>query len=152
IFIIGQNPGTNHPRMLTTLQKAAERGCRIVSINPIPEAALMRFAHPQDPTQILGGSTQISTLFLPVRIDGDAALLKGIMKELLAQERRQPGQVFDWEFIREHTTGLPELIADLDAQSMAELEELSGISAAQMRQAAEIAWQSRRIICCWAMG
>jgi molybdopterin-dependent oxidoreductase alpha subunit len=152
IFLIGQNPGTNHPRMLTTLQRAAERGCQIVSINPLPEAALMHFQHPQDPTQLLGMGTPISTLFLPVRVDGDAALLKGIMKEMLAEERRRPGQVFDWEFINAQTTGLRELIADLDACSFAELEELSGIPQAQMRAAAEVAWTSRRTICCWAMG
>jgi anaerobic selenocysteine-containing dehydrogenase len=103
IFILGQNPGTNHPRMMSVLQKAAQRGCQIVAVNPLPEAALLRFAHPQSPLELLGGGTAITSLFLPVRIDGDAALLKGIMKELLDEERKRPGQVFDWEFIREHT-------------------------------------------------
>ncbi len=152
ILLIGQNPGTNHPRMLTTLQQAAERGCQIISINPLPEAGLLNFAHPQDPTQLLGRGTPISTLFLPVRIDGDAALLKGIMKLLLSEERRRPGQVLDWPFIREHTSGLPELIADLETLSLSELEEQSGITTAQMHAAAEIIGKSRRIIACWAMG
>ncbi|MFO0580332.1 MAG: FdhF/YdeP family oxidoreductase [Polyangia bacterium] len=152
IFILGQNPGTNHPRMLTTLQKAAERGCKIVSINPLPEAALQRFAHPQEPLELLGKGTAISTLFLPVRIDGDAALLKAIMKELLAHERRQPGTVFDWPFIREHTEGIEALIADLDAEDLDELCAVAGVSREQVRAAVDIARSARRIICCWAMG
>jgi molybdopterin-dependent oxidoreductase alpha subunit len=152
IFLIGQNPGTNHPRMLTTLQRAAARGCKIVSINPLPEAALMRFAHPQEPLEVLAGGTPISTLFLPVRIDGDAALFKALMKELLGFERRQPGAVFDWEFIRAHTEGIEALIADLDAADLGDLCEVAGISREQLRAAAEIARGARRIICCWAMG
>lgn len=152
IFLIGQNPGTNHPRMLTTLQRAAGRGCKIVSINPLPEVALKRFAHPQEPLDLIAGGTPIATLFIPVRIDGDAALLKALMKELLGFERRQPGTVFDWAFIREHTDGIEALIADLDAADMADLCEVAGVSHAQIRAAAEIARDARRIICCWAMG
>jgi molybdopterin-dependent oxidoreductase alpha subunit len=117
IFILGQNPGTNHPRMLTALQEAAERGCRLVSINPLPEAGLMAFQHPQHPLQILGARTELATLHLPVRINGDVAFLKGLMKELLAAERAQPGTVFDHVFLEAHTSGYDELIADLDAVS-----------------------------------
>lgn len=152
IFVIGQNPGTNHPRMLSALQAAAARGCRIVSINPLREAGLLRFQHPQDVLDMLGAGTELSSLYLQVRIGGDAALLKGIMKELLADERRRPGTVFDHAFIAEHTTGYPELVASLDALDWTELESLSGVPRAQMRAAADIAAASRRTICCWAMG
>ncbi|HSF08449.1 MAG TPA: molybdopterin-dependent oxidoreductase, partial [Nitrospirales bacterium] len=88
IFILGQNPGTNHPRMLATLQQAARRGCQIVSINPLPEAGTTRFIHPREVTRWLGKGTPIATLFLPIKINGDVALLKGIMKELLMREEK----------------------------------------------------------------
>src|SRR5207249_4008370 len=93
IFIIGQNPGTNHPRMLTTLLEAKRRGARIVSINPLKERALVRFTHPQDVLGLLGRGTEISDLYLQVRVGGDIALLKGIMKEVLAAEERAPGGI-----------------------------------------------------------
>lgn len=154
IFVIGQNPGTNHPRMLTTLQAAAERGCTIVSVNPLPEAALVRFRHPQNPIDLVGAGTAIASLHLPVRIGGDAALLKGMMKELLAAEEHgeRRGQVLDWEFIANHTAGFAAFRAALDAVSWEEIVEESGLTRAQIRAAAEVAQKSRRIICCWAMG
>src|SRR5215204_3176583 len=84
IFVIGQNPGTNHPRMLTALEHAKRNGCKLVHINPLPEAGLLRFKHPQELFNgILGSGTALADLFLPVRIGGDQALLKGIVKELL---------------------------------------------------------------------
>lgn len=152
IFVFGQNPGTNHPRMMSVLQKAAQRGCHIVAVNPLPEAALERFAHPQNPTELVLGGTEITSLFLPVKIDGDAALCKGMMKALLEAERQHPGQIFDWNFIHEHTTGVGALIADLDAVSWDEVTTDSGLSQQQIRQAAEVWKRSRRIIACWAMG
>jgi molybdopterin-dependent oxidoreductase alpha subunit len=152
IFVIGQNPGTNHPRMLTTLQAAARRGCRIVSINPLAEAALHRFQHPQHPLESAGRGTAIAGLHLPVRVNGDVALLQGIMKELLEEERRRPGRVFDHDFIAERTDGFAALIAALEAARWDDLVEESGVERAQMRAAAEIAWTSKRIIACWAMG
>src|SRR6185503_18715778 len=138
ILIIGQNPGTNHPRMLTTLQAAARRGCRIVSINPLPEAALIRFQHPQHPLEMVGPGTPIACLHLPVRVNGDVALLQGIMKELLEEERRRPGRVFDHAFIAAHTEGYQALIDALDAASWYDLVRGSGSDRAQMRDAAAI--------------
>src|SRR5204863_9616581 len=122
IFIIGQNPGTNHPRMLDSLQQAKEAGAKIVSINPMPEIGNFRFKNPQDlknPRRLgeflLGKGTELSDLWLPVRINGDVGVLKGIMKELLAAEERNPGTVFDQDFIRDHTFGFDAFIADLRA-------------------------------------
>ncbi|MDQ5873219.1 MAG: FdhF/YdeP family oxidoreductase, partial [Acidobacteriota bacterium] len=152
IFIIGQNPGTNHPRMLTELEKAARNGCRIVSINPLPETGMIRFKHPQSVKDMLGPGTPIASLFLPVRINGDVAVLKGIMKEMLDLDRKSGGRVFDHAFLAEKTAGFDRLVADLDATSWDEIVSGSGVPRELIRQAAEIAAKSERMITCWAMG
>ena len=152
IFVLGQNPGTNHPRMLTTLQQAARRGCRIVSINPLAEVALSRFRHPQNPLEMLGRGTPIACLHLPVRVGGDIALLKGIAKAMLELERQRPGTVVDRAFVERHTEGFAELAEHLAVEPWAILEQESGIDRARMEQAAALAASSRRMIACWAMG
>jgi molybdopterin-dependent oxidoreductase alpha subunit len=152
IFIIGQNPGTNHPRMLTTLQAAKRLGCTIVHINPLPETGLNRFKHPQEVFRILGQGTELSDLFLQVRINGDVALLKGIMKEVLEEEERRPGEVLDRKFIEEKTEGFEAYAAALKSVDWDELVEQSGIPRKEMRKAAEIFTRSNRTIICWAMG
>jgi len=152
IFVIGQNPGTCHPRMLSELQKAARNGCQIVSVNPLAETGMLRFKNPQEPLSLLGAGTAIASLFLPVRINGDVALLKGIMKEMLAEDRRSGGKVLAHDFIRQQTDGFAELAADLDAESWTEIVASSGCSRELIRKAAEIAIRSERMICCWAMG
>src|SRR5215217_5178355 len=100
IFVIGQNPGTNHPRMLTTLQRAKRRGCKLVHINPLPEVGMMRFKHPQQLSGWFGSGTELADLFLQVRINGDVALLKGLAKAVLARD-----EVLDRDFIARYTTG-----------------------------------------------
>jgi molybdopterin-dependent oxidoreductase alpha subunit len=159
IFIIGQNPGTNHPRMMTALQQAKEHGCKLVSINPMPETGLFRFKNPQDllhPTRIprflFGTGTQLSDLWLPVTINGDMAFMQGLMKALLEEEDRKPGTVFDHDFIKHHTEGYDELIKQLRAVSWADIIEDSGLSRAQIQEAAQIAIDAHRIIVCWCMG
>jgi molybdopterin-dependent oxidoreductase alpha subunit len=152
IFIIGQNPGTCHPRMLTELQKAARNGCKIVSVNPLPESGMIRFKNPQEPLGLLGRGTAIACLFLPVRVNGDVALLKGIMKEMLEADRQSSGQILAHDFIRHHTEGFEALAADLEAESWEKIVAGSGVSRELIRQAAEIAGASERMICCWAMG
>ena len=152
IFVIGQNPGTNHPRMLSALQSAARRGCKIVSINPLREPGLMRFEHPQEPLALLGMSTQLTSLFLQVRVNGDVALLKGIMKSMLEAEDTNPGSVIDHEFIDAHTSGFDEFKAALDRVDWAEIIEQSGIERAQIDEAAQVAIGAKNLICCWAMG
>jgi molybdopterin-dependent oxidoreductase alpha subunit len=164
VFIIGQNPGTNHPRMLTSLQRAklpraGGPGAKIVSINPLPEVGNFRFKNPQDlkslsraPAMVLGMGAALSDLWLPVRINGDVAVLKGIMKEMLAAEDARPGAVFDHEFIRGHTAGFAEFIAGLRAADWDEILASSGVTREQIRAAAQIAIGAKRIICCWAMG
>jgi molybdopterin-dependent oxidoreductase alpha subunit len=159
IIVAGQNPGTNHPRMLTSLQKAKENGCKIIFVNPLPEAGAFRFKNPQDllhPTRIprflFGKGTQLSDLWLPVRINGDMAFFHGLMKELLDAEDRHPGDIFDHDFIKHHTQGYEELISQLRKSSWDEIVSFSGLSREQIREAADIVMASHRIIVCWCMG
>ncbi len=159
IFVIGQNPGTNHPRMLASLAAAKARGAKIVSINPLPEIGIERFKNPQDfmnPLKafqtLLGNGARLSDLWLQPRIGGDLALMKGIMKEMLEAETARPGGVFDQSFLREHTAGFEALAADLGSTSWAEIVEESGVARETIRAAAQIAIESRATICCWAMG
>jgi len=152
IFVIGQNPGTNHPRMLTTLEAAAKRGCAIVSINPLRERALEHFAHPQDPLALVGSGTPISSLYLQVRVGGDVALLKGMMKILLEKDAISPGSVLDESFMRTHTEGFEEFEAALKTVSWDSILEQTGLSRGAIEEAAEIYAKSKSTIICWAMG
>jgi molybdopterin-dependent oxidoreductase alpha subunit len=145
--------------MLSSLQRAKQRGCKIVSINVLPEAGLMQFTNPQDFARprkalaaLLGKSTTISDLWLPVRVNGDMAVMKGIMLEMLADEERKPGRVFDRVFIEQYGEGFEAFLEELRRTRWAEIEECSGLTRQQIRAAAEVAMQSDRIICCWAMG
>ena len=159
IFIVGQNPGTNHTRMLTSLARAKEHGAKIVSINPLPETGNFRFKNPQDfknpvtaARAVFTKGTQLSDLWLPVKINGDLALFKGIMKEMLAAEDQQPGSVFDHDFIGKYTAGFEPFIDSLRAARWDSILAASALTRDQIRQAAEIAMRAKRIICCWAMG
>ena len=152
IFVIGQNPGSNHPRMLATLQAARRRGCRIVSVNPLRERGLLRFAHPKEPLALFGRGTPIAELHLPVRVGGDVALLKAIQKEVLRAEAEAPGQVLDWDFLHRCTAGFGPYSAALDGLAMDELVEGSGVPLEQIRQAARVYCEAQRVIVCWAMG
>jgi molybdopterin-dependent oxidoreductase alpha subunit len=152
IIVIGQNPGTNHPRMLTALQKAKRRGARIITANPLREVGLLRFKHPQEISGIVGPGTELTDEFLQVRINGDVALLKGLMKELIEEERRRPGEVLDHDFIRAKTANFEEFYEALSAVSWDEIVEGSGLSREQIGRAARILIESKATICCWAMG
>ncbi|MEN9800162.1 MAG: hypothetical protein RL653_3859 [Pseudomonadota bacterium] len=152
ILVIGQNPGTNHPRMLTTLQAAARRGCTIVSVNPLPEAGLTSFKNPQEVTGWVGRATPLATHHLPVRINGDVALLKGLAKEVFAAEAEAPGTVLDQEFLRTRTTGFEAYRDALARVEWEEIERESGVAAADIREVGRVVARSKRVIACWAMG
>ena len=152
IFLVGQNPGTNHPRMLSTLRDARRRGAAIVVVNPLPEAGSIRFAHPQDPVDVVGGSTEIGSLFLQVRVNGDVAVFKGIMKAMLEREAEAPGTVLDRAFIAEHTDGFEALARSLEELSWEEIVRESGVPRETIEHAARVAWEAERTIACWAMG
>ena len=152
IFVIGQNPGTNHPRMLTSLLHAKRRGCTIVHINPLPETGLARFKHPQEVRTWLGKGTTLADLFLQVRINGDVALLKGIMKEVFDAEERRPGQVLNREFIQQRTSGFEDFAAAVSKVHWGDILDQSGVTKVKIEDAARIFIESERVIFCWAMG
>jgi molybdopterin-dependent oxidoreductase alpha subunit len=151
IFIFGQNPGTNHPRMLTALQEAKRAGATIVSVNPLIERGLERFAHPQEPTALVGGGTQLTDLYLQVRVGGDLALIKGICKAVLALDRAE-GSIIERAFIERYTSGFDAFIDDLDAAEWPELIAASGVPRDQIESAARIYASSNATIATWAMG
>ncbi len=152
IIIMGQNPGTNHPRMLTALEKAKHNGAKIIAINPLHEAGLTAFKDPQRVKGVLGISTKLADLYLQVKINGDIALLKAIEKLLLDAEKETPGKVFDHDFIKESTVGYDELIQHLEKQDPEQLAKQSGVPIEAVREAAEMLRNKSRIIICWAMG
>jgi molybdopterin-dependent oxidoreductase alpha subunit len=152
ILIIGQNPGTNHPRMLTTLQRAARRGATIVSINPLAEAGLTRFKHPKEVLHLFGPGTKLANYFVQVRLSGDLAFFKGLCKEILEEEERRPGEVVNRSFISQKTQGFEEFCTAIAAASWEEIVEQSGVSRAQIREIAEVVMRSKAMIACWAMG
>lgn len=151
IWIIGQNPGTNHPRMLSSLLAAKRNGCVIVGVNPLREVGLEGFAHPQEVLGLLGVSTKIGSLHVPVRINGDIAFLKGVMKEMF--EREDLGEsVIDRAFVDSRTEGFAEFAADIRSESWDVIVEQSGVPRATIAEAARVAMRSERMIVCWAMG
>lgn len=152
IVILGQNPGTNHPRMLTALQKAKANGATIISINPLPETGLMGFNNPQKLAGVLGVNPGLTDLFLQVKINGDLALLKAIEVLLAREEARNPGMVFDQDFIRSNTEGYNEFLDDLNQYDAEAMARLAGVSFPLVQEAARILAGKNRIIACWAMG
>ncbi|MDR6807161.1 molybdopterin-dependent oxidoreductase alpha subunit [Dyadobacter sp. BE34] len=152
IMILGQNPGTNHPRMLTALQKAKANGATIISINPLPETGLMGFNNPQTVVGVLGYKPGLTDIFLPVKINGDMALLKAIEVLLLEAEQKAPGSVFDQHFINQNTQGYNDFLQDLKQYDAAELAAQAGVPYAQVQEVARVLAGKSKIIACWAMG
>ncbi|ALE91349.1 hypothetical protein AOC05_01615 [Arthrobacter alpinus] len=156
ILIAGQNPGTNHPRMLTALEKAKKNGAVIVAINPLPEAGLMRFENPQTVRGLVGGGSALADDFLQIKLGGDQALFQGLGKFLLEEQRRPgsptEGRVFDSAFIETHTTGLGEYLTQLEAVSWSEIVTATGLSEAQIRATGLRLLASKATVVCWAMG
>ncbi len=151
IMVIGQNPATNHPRMLTALEKTKQNGGKIIAINPLPEAGLIKFTNPQSPAKLLTGGTKLADVFVPITINGDVAFVKAILLKLLEQEE-QNGNVFDKDFIAEHSHGYDQFIADLKTYDFGECLELSGISNDIFNQVFDLVLNKKKIIVCWAMG
>src|SRR6201996_1344371 len=152
IIIMGQNPGTNHPRMLTSLEKAKKNGSKIIAINPLHEAGLIAFKDPQTLKGLMGISTKLADVYLQVNINGDMALLKAIEKLLLDAEKADPGKVFDHDFIKEYTVGYDKLVKDIEKFDVAELCKIAGVTVEEVQEAAELLKYKNRIIVCWAMG
>ncbi|MDN3549184.1 FdhF/YdeP family oxidoreductase [Mucilaginibacter aquaedulcis] len=152
IVIIGHNPGTNAPRMMSALEKGKRNGAKIIAINPVPEAGLMGFHNPQHLNGVLGHGTTLADLYLPVKINGDMALLKAMELLLLDFERKSPGEVFDLDFITKKTACYDDFIKQLESYRLEDLEEASGVQAASIYQAAQMMAFKKRIIFCWGMG
>ena len=157
IFCIGHNPGTNHPRMLTTLREASKRGVPIIAINPLRERGLERFTAPQDPVEMLTlSSTPIASSYYLVKVGGDVAMLKGVMKALVAINARRmaengPG-VLDREFIAAHTVGIDALLSDLEATSWEAIETASRLPRSDIEEIANIYAKANRVIINYGMG
>lgn len=147
VFILGQNPGTNHPRMLSALQRCVRNGGKIVSVNPLKEAGLLGFAHPQEISGLLGRFTPLSEVYLQIKINGDQALLKGLAKVLLAHPDR-----IDTAFIEKHTEGFEAYKQSIETIGWDEIVAESGLSRQAIESAAGILIQSKTAIFCWAMG
>ncbi|GAA2444764.1 FdhF/YdeP family oxidoreductase [Streptomyces macrosporus] len=147
IIVAGQNPGTNHPRMLSALERAKRNGARIITVNPLPEAGLERFDNPQTLRGLVGGGTPLTDLFLQIRIGGDQALFRELCRRVLAAE----GGV-DEEFVREHTHGFEEFAAAVRAGDPEEVLRATGLDPADIDRAAELVLASERTVVCWAMG
>ena len=152
IMIAGQNPGTNHPRMLTALEEAKRRGARIVAINPLPEAGFGTFHNPQTAKGLAGGGTQLADRLVPVRVNGDLALFNGLNKVLTEREDAAPGTVFDTDFLATYCDGLDEATAAWRALDWSVVEQQSGLSRAEIEKIADDVMAADAIIVCWAMG
>ena len=152
VIVMGQNPGTNHPRMLNALGKTKKRGGKIITINPLPEVGLMNYRDPQNPLKWVGKAQKLTDIFLQVKINGDVALLKIIFKLLWEKEKNNPNTVFDHHFIKEHTTGYQDFIEHIETISIDELIPQTGIDFKTIEDAANLIAKKKRIIICWAMG
>jgi molybdopterin-dependent oxidoreductase alpha subunit len=151
VMVIGQNPGTNHPRMLSALQKCKLAGGKVITVNPLEEAGLKRFKNPQKPMDYFTRGTQITDVFLQVRINEDISLLKAIMK-LLFQRAEQDPSILDADFISEKTEGFDAFREDLENYELDDLVNRSGVDIKDIQAAVDLVAERDKIIICWAMG
>ncbi|OKH67047.1 hypothetical protein EB73_18800 [Mycobacterium sp. SWH-M3] len=152
ILIAGQNPGTNHPRMLSVLEKAKANGAKVIAINPLPEAGLLRFKDPQKVHGVVGHGVAIADDFLQIRVGGDQALFQGLAKLLLEAEDRNPGTVVDREFIDSHCAGFDDYAAHIRAVDLDTVIAATGLTRAQLDATAQALIGSSKTVICWAMG
>ena len=157
IFVFGQNPGTNHPRMMNALRKAARGGCKIVSFNNLKEVALERFASPQDPIELLTSkATTISHAYFTPKLGGDMAAVRGMVKIIIArnEQQKQHGKptIIDTDFIKQHCQEFDQYQQIVEGTSWQQIEQQSGLSFEQLSQATDIFLAANKVICTWAMG
>jgi molybdopterin-dependent oxidoreductase alpha subunit len=157
IIVAGQNPGTNHPRMLSALERAKASGARIVTVNPLPEAGMERFKNPQSARGLAGGGTRLTDLFLQIRLGGDQALFRALNRLLLEAEdtaarQGRPGTVLDHDFIGEHTHGFEEFATAARATGWDEVLRATGLRPEQFDQFLAMVLEAKSVVVCWAMG
>ncbi|MCM0148702.1 FdhF/YdeP family oxidoreductase [Photobacterium galatheae] len=157
IFVFGQNPGTNHPRMLDTLRKASRRGAAIVTFNTLKERGLERFTNPQSPAEMLtGGATTISSHYFTPKLGGDMAVVRGMVKALIALDKAEVAagkqSIFDHDFIQAHTLGLDDYLNEVETTDWSLITEQAGLSQQELEYAATLYRHAKRVIITWAMG
>ena len=146
ILVIGQNPGTNHPRMLTALRDSKRAGASIVSINPLKETGMVRFKHPQNPLEVLGTGNSIADRHIRVKVNGDQALFRGLAKIIIPLLEEQP------QFIIDHTHGFDQYRDSVANTSWSEIVSQSGVERSEINKLGKLMNRADSIICCWAMG
>ena len=146
ILVLGQNPGTNHPRMLSALETAKRNGAHLVAVNPLPEAGLIRFKNPQHASGLLGAGTALADLFLQIRVNGDLALFQWLNRRLLEED------AVDHAFIDAHTAGFDAFAAHVRDTPWDSVSEATGLSGTELTQTLEMVRDPKAIIVCWAMG
>lgn len=152
VFVVGQNPGTNHPRMLSALERAKRNGARIIAVNPLPEAGLLRFKNPQRPSGVVGRGTTLADRFLQIRLNGDLALFSALSRSLLEAEDAAPGSVVDRDFVEAHTHGFDDWARSVRDLDWADVEEATGLERSAIEETVGDVLGARSVIVCWAMG
>jgi molybdopterin-dependent oxidoreductase alpha subunit len=152
VMIMGQNPGTTAPRMLTPMEKMKRNGGKIISVNPLHEAGLLAFKYPQSPRDMLLGGEKLTDVFLQVRINSDLALLKAMCKLLLEEEKKAPGKVLDQHFIDTYTSGYEDFVKSLDHFDLNDLAAQCGLTVAQIQEAVDLFKYTPKLVIVWAMG
>ncbi len=152
VFVVGQNPGTNHPRMLSALQQCKANGGIVVHVNPLPEAGTTRFINPQSPVDVLMGGAKIADHFLQVKIGGDVALFKALLHMLVEMDDAAPGTIIDKKFIAAQTEGFDACVTEIRNVRIDPLLDQCGVSREQLQTIAELISKKKKIISCWAMG
>ena len=152
ILVVGQNPGTNHPRMLSALKECKDNGGKIVAVNPLPEAGLFNFKDPQSVSGLVGDGTALADEYLQIKVGGDLALFQALGHLLLEEEERVPGSVVDHAFVEANTAGLDEYRAARRVIDWDETEKATGLSRLQIATVARLLVASKATIICWALG
>ncbi|MER7321896.1 FdhF/YdeP family oxidoreductase [Streptomyces albidoflavus] len=152
VFVVGQNPGTNHPRMLSALEETKRNGGQVVAVNTLPEAGLMRFKHPQKARGVIGRGTEIADQFLHIRAGGDLALFQALNLLLLQAEDEAPGTVLDHAFIASDTTGFEAFAEHARKTRWEDVLEATGLTREEIEEVHRRVLAGRKVIVCWAMG
>lgn len=152
VLVVGQNPGTNHPRMLSALRDCKNNGGKVVAVNPLPEAGLLNFKDPQSLNGVIGGGTTIADEFLQIKVGGDLALFQALGHLLLEEEKRNPGTVVDHSFIESQTEGFDAYREARSVLDWAETERATGLSRAEITKVAGMMAASKATVICWALG
>lgn len=152
VLVVGQNPGSNHPRMLGALTEARKNGAKVVAVNPLPEAGLLNFKDPQTPRGVVGSGDRVSDEYLQIKVGGDQAFFQALGHLLLAAEAENPGTVLDQEFLDSRTRGFSEYRAARSALDWDEIEAATGLRRAEIEQVAEMLIASKATVVCWALG